>query len=340
VDLGAHQYTQARGEAFYRQLIERLRGLSMIAEASVADTPPVNGSFRRTTFTQNVDKSDPSTGRLNGVISVAPGFFSTVGVRLLGGRDFDEHDDARSEMVAIVNAAAADTMWRGQDPIGKRLTFLLQTWDVTVVGVVNTVTYQNLGESPQPIIYLPLSQHYSPQMTVYVKTKGQPARSMGDLRAIIRSLDASVQPVRVRAGEQILDHLLASRRVGAQLLSAFAAVALILVALGTYGIMSHAVSQRRREIAIRMALGAQPSNVLKIVLGDGILLAVGGVMVGLAAAFVSTRVFTRLLYGITPTDPMSFAVGSVWVVALMMLASYVPARNAIKVEPSVTLRGD
>ena len=340
VDLGAHQYTQVRGEAFSRELVDRLRGLSMIAEASVADTPPASGSFRRTTFTEDVDRSDPSNGRLNGVVSVTTGFFSTAGISLLGGRDFNEHDDARSEMVAVVNGAAAETMWPGQDPIGKRLHFLLQTWEVTIVGIVNTVTDQNLGEPPHPIIYFPLSQHYSPRITVYVKTKGHPTRSVTDLRTVIRSLDSRVQPLRVRAGDQILDHLLVPRRLGAQLLSAFGALALLLVTLGTYGVMSYAVSQRRREIAIRMALGARPSNVLKMVLGDGVLLAVGGVIVGLVAAFGFTRLFASLLYGIAPTDPMSFALGSVWVAALMMLASYVPARKAIRVDPSVTLRDD
>src|SRR5206468_436981 len=118
VDLRAHEYTQVRGEAFYRNLIDRLRALSAITEASVADTPPVNGSFRRTTFIEDVDRSDPSNGRLNGVVSVTPGFFSTAGIRFLRGRDFNDHDDARSEMVAIVNKAAADRMWPGQTPIG------------------------------------------------------------------------------------------------------------------------------------------------------------------------------------------------------------------------------
>jgi ABC-type antimicrobial peptide transport system permease subunit len=231
-------------------------------------------------------------------------------------------------------------MWSRQDPIGKRLHFLLQTWEVTVVGVVNTVTYQNLGEEPQPIIYFPLSQHYSPELAVYMKTKGHPRGSVSDLRAAIRSLDSRVQPLRIRAGEQILDHLLMPRRLGAQLLSAFGALALLLVGLGTYGVMSYAVSQRRREIAIRMALGAQSSSVLKMVVGDGIVLATGGMIVGLVAAFGLTRLFTNLLYGIAPTDPLSFALGSVWVVTFMLLASYLPARRAIKVDPCTALRGD
>jgi predicted permease len=340
VDLGAQKYTQVQGEGFYRTLVDRLKNLPTVADASVADTPPVSGSFRRTTFVEGVDRTDSSNGRLNGVVSVTPGFFSTAGIHLLRGRDFNEHDDARSEMVAIVNEAAADRMWPGQNPISRRVHFLLQTWEITVIGVVNTVMSQNIGEPPQPIIYFPLSQHYSPQMTVYVKTKGQPSGSVSDLRAVIRSLDSSLVPLRVRAGEQILDHLLTPRRLGAQLLSAFGALALLLVGVGTYGVVSYAVSQRRREIAIRMALGAQPSNVLKMIVGDGMALAVGGVMVGLIAAFGFTRLFTNLLYGIGPTDPLSFALGSVWVATFMMLASYVPARKAIQLDPSTALRGD
>jgi predicted permease len=340
VDLGAHQYTQARGEAFSLMLIDRLKGLPMVADASVADTPPVSGSFRRTTFVDGVDRTDPSNGRLNGVVSVTPGFFAAAGIRVLGGRDFTAHDTAQGEMVAIVNEAAADRMWPAQQPIGKHLHFLLQTWEVTVIGVVHTVMNLNLGEPPQPIIYFPLSQHYSPQMTVYVKTKGNPSESVSDLRAVMRSLDSSVQPLRVRAGEQILDDQLTPRRLSAQLLSAFGGLALLLAGLGTYGVMSYAVSQRRREIAIRMALGARLADILKMVVGDGIVVAVAGLLIGLFAAFAFTRLFTNLLYGIAPTDLRSFAFGSVWLVTFMMVAGYLPTRRAIQVDPSTALRGD
>jgi putative ABC transport system permease protein len=340
VDLGAQRYTQARGEAFSRMLINRLKGLPMVADASVADTPPVSGSFRRTTFVDGVDRTDPSNGRLNGVVSVTPGFFAAAGIRVLGGRDFTAHDTAQGEMVAIVNEAAAARMWPAQQPIGKHLHFLLQTWDVTVIGVVHTVMNLNLGEPPQPIIYLPLSQHYSPLMTVYVKTKGHPGESVSDLRAVIRSLDSSVQPLRVRAGAQILDDQLTPRRLGTRLLSAFGGLALALAGLGTYGVMSYAVSHRRREIAIRMALGAQRADVLNMVVGDGIVAAVAGVLIGLFAAFALARLFTNLLFGIGPTDPRSFALGSVWVVTFMMLACYLPMRRAIQVDPSAALRGD
>ena len=157
---------------------------------------------------------------------------------------------------------------------------------------------------------------------------------------MIRSLDSSVQPLRVRAGEQILDDQLTPRRLSAQLLSAFGGLALLLAGLGTYGVMSYAVSQRRREIAIRMALGAQRADVLTMVVGDGIVAAVAGVLIGLFAAFALTRLFTNLLYGIAPTDPRSFALGSVWVVTFMMLAGYLPTRRAIQVDPSTALRGD
>jgi predicted permease len=335
---GAEHYPQPQAEQLYKDALERIRQLPMVDGASIADTPPFSGGLARTTFTDGVDSTDPRNGKLTPIIAVEPEYFSTAGIAILRGRDFNEHDDAQGAMVGIVNRAMTQQMWPGQDPVGKHMHFLGEKWDVTVVAEVNTVKYQTVGEPPQAIVYLPLKQHYSPTVSLYVRTKGEPTKALASVRSAVQSLAPSVPLLNVQTITQVLVQSLAAPRMGAELLGGFGALALVLAAIGTYGVMSYSVNQRSQEIGIRMALGAQPGNVLRLILANGLAMVSAGVVVGLGLSSLLARSMSALLYGIGAFDAASFLITAALLIGVAMAACYVPARRAMRVDPLVALR--
>ena len=338
INLGAQHYAQPQAEAFYRDAVRRLDALPMVAGASMADTPPFSGGLERTTFTDGVDTSDPRNGKLTPVIAVQPGYFSAARITLQSGRDFTDSDDANSAMVAVVNRALADSFWPGQNPIGKHLHFLGETWDVDIVGEVNTVKYATLGEPPQAIVYMPLKQYYSAFVTLYVRTKGDPTKAIASVRSTVQSLIPNVPLLRVQTVGQVLVQSLTAPRIGAELLGTFGLLALVLAAIGTYGVMSYSVSQRAHEIGIRMALGAQRGDVLRLILANGLAMVVAGVAVGLGISTLLARSMSALLYGIGMFDAPSFLITAALLILVAMAACYVPARRAMGVDPMEALR--
>lgn len=337
-NLGAENYTQPQAEAFYRDVVERLKGLPAVAAASVADAPPLGGGLARTTFTDGVDFTDPRNGKLTPVIAVAPGYFSTAGITLLSGRAFDEQDDDKGAMVAVVNRAMAESFWPSQDPLGKHLHFLGETWDVTVVGEVKTVKYGTLGEPPQAIVYMPLKQHFSPFVTLYVRTNGDPQKAISTVRGAVQALVPSVPLTNVQTVGQVLVQSLTAPRVGAELLGTFGLLALILASIGTYGVMSYSVSQRTQEIGIRMSLGAQSRDVLRLILSGGLAMVCTGVVFGLAISTLLSRSVSSLLFGIGAFDAPSFLSTAALLILVAMAACWIPARRAIRVDPVIALR--
>jgi predicted permease len=338
INMAAEHYQQPQAEQFYKDVVQRLNGLPMVAEASIADSAPFNGGLARTTFTDGVDITDARNGKLTPVVATAPKLFSAAGISMLHGRDFSDSDDAKGAMVAVVNKAAADQFWPGQDPIGKHIHFLGETWDIAVVGEVNTVKYQTLGEAPQAIVYLPLKQHYSPFATIYVRTKGDPAKAMGSVRSTVQSVAPNVPIVRLQTVGEVLVQTLTAPRLGAQLLGTFGLLALVLAAIGTYGVMSYSVSQRRQEIGVRMALGAQRKDVMKLILANGLAMVIAGVTVGLLISSLLARTMGTLLYGIGIFDAPSFLITAALLILVAMAACSIPARTAMRVNPIVALR--
>lgn len=338
LNLAPEHYQQAEAENFYREVVQRLDTLPMVAGASLSDTAPLGGGLARTTFTDGVDTSDPRNGKLTPVEAVEPGFFATAGIPLLSGRTFTDQDNATTEEVAVVNEAAAETFWAGQDPIGKRLHFLGETWVVTIVGEVRTVKYGSLGEPPQAAVYLPLKQHYSPFVTLYVRTKGEPAQAIPSVRSTVHSMIPSVPLLRVQTMSQVLVDSLTAPKVGAELLGAFGLIALLLAAIGTYGVMSYSVNQRSQEIGIRVTLGAQPGDVVRLILGSGMAMVAVGIAFGLGFSVLLARGMNQLLYGIGAFDAPSFFVTAAILVIVALAACYVPARRAMRVDPIIALR--
>ncbi|HEU5410844.1 MAG TPA: ABC transporter permease [Candidatus Acidoferrales bacterium] len=338
VNVGAENYDQPRAEALYRDVIQRLDTMPMIAAASLSDTPPLGGNISRTTFTDGVDSSDPRNGKLTPIVNTAPGYFSAAGITMLQGRDFTDADTPASNLVGIVNRTAAESFWPGKNPIGQHLHFLGETWDVTVVGEVNTVKFATLGEAPQAVIYMPLKQHYSPAVMLFVRSKGSPSSVIPSVRSVMKSLAPSVPLVGVQTVDEVLVQSLTAPRIGAELLGTFGLLALILAAIGTYGVMSYSVSQRRNEIGIRMALGAQPSNVLRLILSSGMAMVIAGICAGLAFSLLLAKSMNSLLYGIGMFDAASFLTTAGLLILVALGACYIPARRAMKVDPIVALR--
>ncbi len=339
INPGAQKYPQGRAEQYYKDIVERLRTLPQVENATIADIPPFGGNLQRTTFPEGVDTSDPRNGKLTPVVAIAPGYFETTGIPLLTGRGFDDHDDANSQMVAVVNQAFVDRTWpSGTNPIGKHLHFLLQTWDIQIVGLVKTVKFGTLGEPPQPVVYFPLKQHFSMFATIYVRTKGDPTPAIKDIRNAILALDGTMPLRNVRAVQDVMTNTLGPSIIGAELLGAFGLLALLLAAIGTYGVMSYSVSQRTQEIGIRMALGAQKPDVLRLIMGNGMAMVIAGVVAGLILSTYLTHYMNTLLFGIGNFDALSFFATAGLLLVVALFACYLPARRAMSVDPIIALR--
>jgi predicted permease len=337
VNLQAAHYPQPRAEQFFKDVVERLRAPPMVADASIADAQPLGAGVGWTVFPEGVDPSNTRNGVLTPVLSVQPGYFSTAGISMLRGRDFNDHDEPQGQMVAIVNRTFADRMWPGQEAMGKKLHFMAQPWDVSVVGISSTVKFGSLGAPPQPLIYFPLKQHYSAGIVLYVRTKGDPNIALGSIRSAVQSMDPALQ-LRIETVKERISRSLTAPRIGAELLGAFGALALVLASIGTYGVMSYSVSQRTQEIGIRMALGAHKRNVLRLIMLGGMAMVGAGIVVGLVLSTLLTRAMHSLLYGIGVFDVASFLITALLLMVVAAIACGIPAIRASMVDPMVALR--
>ncbi|MGH9476471.1 MAG: ABC transporter permease [Terriglobales bacterium] len=330
-------YSPARQDQFYKDVLARLRALPAVAAASVADNPPMFGGMSRTTFRAGVDTSDTRNGKLTPVTAVSPGYFHTLGIPLLRGRGIRDTDIATSPLVAVINTALAHRLWPGQDPIGQHLRFLQESWDVTVVGEVPTVKYATLGEPPQAQVYFAFEQQPAPDAAILVRTHRDPGAVLGDLRGVIHNLDPGLPPPFSTLESERIARLLAAPTLGAELLAVFGILALLLAAVGTYGVMSYSVAQRRREIGIRMALGAGAADVMRLILASGSAMIAVGIAAGLAIAALLSRGLGSLLYGMGGFDAASFLIAPAILLLAALIACWLPARRALRVEPNRAL---
>jgi predicted permease len=335
---GAAHYPQSRAEQYYLDATEKVRALPMVTGAGLSNSPPFVVAFSYLCFPDGVDTSDPRNGHLFNMIVVGPGYFSAAGIPLLRGRDVNEHDDARTDHVVVINRALADYLWRGQNPIGKRLSFGSQPWKAEVTGVVETVKAETLGEPPQPMLYFALKQLYLPAMFLNVRTKDDPDSALPSVRAALQSVDSSVQVGRTFTVSWAMEQMLVRPRFAAELLAGFGGLALLLASIGTYGVMAYSVRQRTQEIGIRVALGAQRGDVLRLILGNGMAMVLAGVVVGLGVTAIFTRSISALLYGIGSFDAISFGAAAIVLIAVALVACWLPARRAMRVDPIVALR--
>jgi putative ABC transport system permease protein len=328
--------------AFYQQLQERLTalpGVQAVSAVSGVLMPEVTNSSN---FTIEGRPPDPREQSLELPFdTVLPNYFQMMGIPLVQGRHFTAQDGAGAPNVAIVNETFAKHYFSNNDPLGKRFTFGDGTnnpqW-ITIVGVVHDTKRQGLDKPIRMESWFPLAQSPARRMELVIRTAGDPLALAGVVRQTIWSQDRDLPIPKLETMEQVLSEKVAERRLNMLLLSLFALVALILAAVGIYGVMSYAVTQRTNEIGIRLALGAQVGDVLKLILRHGITLALIGVAIGLVATLALTRLMARLLFGISATDPLTIAVIALLLMLVALLACWIPARRATRVDPMIALR--
>jgi putative ABC transport system permease protein len=326
-------------EAFYQQLLERVNNVPGVSGATLSVVAPITGGGqRRVIEIEGYQPQSTEDMELNTNV-VGPDFFRTMDIPIVRGRDFGPSDRQGSPGVAIVNEELARRYFNG-DALGKRLQVESDKGYLEIVGVARTAKYRNLREAPLPFIYLPLAQDYQPDMTVIVRTQGEPGLLLGTLRNEMPEVDKAVPVFSVQLLRETIADQLAADRMFAVLLSAFGAVALLLAAIGIYGVMGYAVAQRTREIGVRMALGASRRTVVGMVLTRaGILVAIGLVVGGAGAWYLSSTAKT-FLFRMDTTDWRVFATAIGVLTAAALLASAIPARRAAGVNPIVALRSE
>jgi putative ABC transport system permease protein len=331
--------------AFFDQLLQALRGVPGVQSAGSANLMPMTPAVIRINFRipGHPESTGPESMPSAGVRLVSPGYLQTMGTRIISGRDFSDQDRENAAPVVMVNESMVRRWFSGANPIGRQVDL---NGPREVIAVVEDVKPQGLDSEPQPELYLPHRQSArmlmmggpANAMNVVVRTGGDPLTLVSSVRVRVGALDPQIPIFNVSTLKQRVSDSVAQPRFYAVLLGIFAGLALVLAAVGIYGVFSYHVSQCRREIGIRMALGAQRANLFFLILRQGLLLACVGVATGLAGAWAVNSFLSGFLFGISPTDPATYAAAAALMVFLALLASYLPARRAMAVDPVLALR--
>ena len=341
VALPEQKYTEAaRVIDFYKQMPERLASLPGVKAVSAVNRLPISGGDPHGDLT--IEGHTFSAGEAPGVSyrRILPNYFRAMGIPLLQGREFDDRDSGGKPDVVIVNQKMAQRYWPNGNAIGKRIKVGApenEPW-LTIVGVVGNVNHTGLDAEPDFATYEPHAKRPWSEMTLLVRTVGDPQSLAAPVQRELKNAESEILIEDVVTMNRRLDLSVAPQRMNVVLLATFAFIALVIAAVGIYGIMAHSVAQRTQEIGLRMALGAQVRDVLKMVLRSGMMLALIGIASGLAGAFFLTRLMRTLLFGVTPTDALTFASVAVILFVVALLACYIPARRAAKLDPLIALR--
>jgi len=340
IDVGRRGLGEGQGRVFYDQLIERVQRIPGVSGVSLAITAPLGGQWRTGVRAETQSPGDPEIACDYNIIT--PGHFQTLGITLESGRDFTPQDQVGSAPVVIVGEEFARREFPHDSPIGKRISIPRFPGDTSaseIVGLVKDVKYEQLTEAPRPYFYVPFAQRYQSEAILFVRSSAPDASVLG--RAVpdeVRALDRNMPVYGVRTLGTRLNASLGPPRSAATLLGVFGLLALLLASVGLYGVVGYSVAHRTREIGVRMALGAQRRDVLRLVVRQGMMLIALGIAAGLATAFAVTRLTSSLLFGVSPTDPTTLAVTTVLLAAVGSLACLIPARRATRVDPLVALR--
>lgn len=333
---------------FYRQVLERVESVPGVQSVGATSNLPLGGTNLARSFTiEDFPVSDPSNTPSINYRVVSPDYFRTLGIPLVKGRDFSRQDVADAPGVAIINESTMRRYWPDQEPLGRRIKIgppsSPRPW-LAIVGVVKDVKHVGLEEAPTAEVYLPYQQNPLTDMTLVARTVGDPMSIVTAVRGEVVGVDKEQPVYNVRSMEQVMSDSVPTQKLSVMLVGVFGGVALLLVTVGVYGVMSYTIGQRKREIGIRMALGAKPSDVVKMVLAQGMLLVIVGLGIGIALAIgvawllISWLLGTNLLFGVSATDPTTFISVALLLVAVGLLAIYIPAWTATKVDPMKVLR--
>jgi len=338
-NLVAQGYSVEKSQAFLRTLVERVSAIPGVATATLASSGPLQPAMvTRSIYVEG--QSDPDSGTMMQLNSIAPRYFEAIGVPILRGRPLTAEDREGAPYVGVINQFLADKFFPGQDPVGRHFKLFGSRVEFTIVGVAKNTRYNTVDEDLQPYIYISLGQIFNGNLTLLVRSSSDPATLLPVVERELHNLDKQLPIAEAATLKQVLHEGLWAPRMSAALLGIFAILALLLAAVGIYGVMSFSVAQRAREIGIRMALGAEPRGVLGLVLTQGMTIVAIGLGVGLFAAFAISRLAAKMLYGVSPTDPLTFA-GTVLLLAFVALvATLIPARRATAVDPVLVLKGE
>jgi predicted permease len=353
LDLSSARYEGPRAAAFYQDLLERLRHVPGVRAASMAAALPVMGGDLTVDLTVTPEDGplsragEASQPALRHVL-VGSHFFETAGMKLLQGHDFAPEDGPASPGEAILNETAARLLWPGQSPLGHRVRLAQTETPFSVIGVAADATYSTLKEKAVPVLYLSHSQAQksfigsllASGMTLLVRTSGEPRQGLGAVRKTVHGMDPLLPVFNVSTLEELLASTIGVERQATFLYSCLALVAMALAMLGLYGVVSNAVAQRTRELGVRAACGATPGQVRRLVVGRSVLLAVAGVLAGLAAAVPASRIVQSQLYGVKADDPLTWLLAPLLLVGLAVWVSTVPARRAARIDPVAALRSE
>jgi putative ABC transport system permease protein len=344
VDLPEATYGEgARQTAFLDQLRDRVRSLPGVTDVGAVNMLPLTSVGSSTTI-HLMGRPEPAQGQepVADIRYADPGYFTTMRVPLRGGRGSNTADVPKAPPVVLINETMARQFWPGEDPIGRRLKIDMWKPDdvVEIIGVVGDLHPNTLDDDIRPMIYYPLSQEPSRSLTLVIRHAGGVDGLAGQVRAAVREIDRGVPLTDVATMNARLNQSMSDRRYPMLLLAGFAALAVVLASVGIYGVLAYTVGQRTREIGVRMALGARRGDVLRMVLGGGIRLTLIGVGLGAVGAAIAGRALGKLLYGITPTDPVTFAAVALLLTVIAAVACYLPARRATRVDPMVALRAE
>ena len=337
VSPGQAGYDLDHAQQLFQALSARIGTMTGVQQASWSVSLPLFGGNSRSVYIEGHEQDKQMAGILTIANAVDVGFFDTTGIGLLKGRTFTEADRTGSVPVAVINDAMARRFWPGESPIGKRFRYYTEKDYREVIGVVKTTKYVTLGEAPQPASYFPLRQSQNDTMVLYVRAAGDPTSLLVPVQRAIHEVDPHLpiqNPQRVR---DVIDQSLWAVNLGAGLLGLFGVLALVLACIGLYGVMAYSVGQRTQEIGLRMALGAGPSGVLRLVLRQGLTLVGIGVVIGLAGAFGLSRFLQSLLFG-SASDPLAFVGAAAALLLVATIASLLPALRASRIDPLIALR--
>lgn len=335
-DLVTSGYTKETGALFDQQVLDKVRALPGVESASLANWTPLGFSSSSDSFLPEGYVPGPHEVVAAGVCTVSPGYFATTQIPILGGRDFSPSDSTSSEKVVIINDTLANRYWRNQDAVGKRMK--IEGGWATVIGIARTSEYFDLKEKPQPFIYLPLYQFYESDVILHVRTAGAPLASAAAVTDAVHQLNSDLPVYDVSTLEARTKTASFVQRMAGTFVGAFGVLALALAAVGIYGLIAYSTRQRTHEIGIRMALGAQPRDVLRLILGQGMWLTGTGLLIGVAASLGLARLMSSLLFGVGASDPLTYVAVVVLLAQVAFLACYIPARRAMRTDPMVALR--